>query len=546
MLWISPEINNPRPGGLLLIGRDLGTTEMQQQKPFVGQAGWKLNSLLIEAGIDREEINITNLVQTQPTGNDFKRHNPRDVERGIAESKDLVQRLRPNLIVTFGNEASYAFTPNWPSKTGDIWGAYGIQERRGYLWLDESGSKTKVLTMLHPAACLVRRDPSGINSMLLLKDLERARDESKTSVLDRSNYNIVIVHPANVISVGNRLAASSILSCDIECYNSELTSCIGFAPNSKEAFVFPPQHFDAAHKLLLNKNIGKIFHNAQFDLYHLLSRDNIRVDGRLDDTMIAWHCLWPEIASQREGKKSSKKTHKSLAFLESIYGSSPIWWKDYEFSDDAKMYELNGIDCCKTFGYMEQMNEEINDVNVRQIYEHERKLIWPVVEIQHRGLLVDAEARSKALDALESSEKELAEDLARLIEPLLQERRELIERPGLFWKQVSCKCCGNGKKKKMRCWACAGFEKSPSKAELVAHTIFDSKAGTKEHFEQLCLSQCRKCKGQGQWETFQYNPGSNDQTKEILYNILHLPKRMKKGKLSSDEEALKALLGGVG
>ena len=60
-----------------------------------------------------------------------------------------------------------------------------------------------------------------------------------------------------------------------------------------------------------------------------------------------------------------------------------------------------------------------------------------------------------------------------------------------------CKCCNNGKKKQQRCWSCAGFSKAPSKAELVAHTIFDAKAGTKEHFEQLCLNRCQVCKGMG-------------------------------------------------
>jgi len=546
-LWLKPEINNPKPGAILFIGRDPGTNEMAELKPFVGQAGWLLNSLLAQAGIDRNEVNITNLVQTQPAGNDFRRHNSRDVERGIAESKDLVRRLRPNLIVTFGNEASYAFAPDWPSKTGDIWGAYGIQERRGYLWLDEQ-TQCKVLTTIHPAACLVNRDPSGVSEMLLLKDLERARDDSKTSRLVRKIYRIVVGNSNNIDSIVQRLAVCNSLACDIECHNSELTACIGFAPNSSEAFIFTPKHFYLAHKLLVQKNITKIFHNAQFDLYHLLSRDNVRVEGRIDDTMIAWHCLWPEIASQKESRNkkqgTSKRTHKSLAFLDSIYGSSPEWWKDYEFSDDAEMYELNGIDCCKTFDFMEQMNEEIDQVGVRRIYEHERKLVWPVVDIQHRGLLVDMAAREEALKKLGTEEESLSSELTQLIEPLLLERRDLIERPNLFWSMKTCKCCGNGKKKKAQCWSCQGYEEAPSKALLVADYGKHEKA-TKDDYYNWYFKECAQCSGQGQWETFNYNPGSDDQTKEILYNVLKLPKRMSKGSLTSNEEALKSILGAI-
>ena len=505
-------------------------------------AKWLLDSLLSQAGIDYEKITITYLTN----GNDIGRASCADVERGIAKCKVLVQRLRPHLIVTCGNAAAYALVPKWPSSSGDYRGSYGIEQRRGYLWTGYASAK--ILTTLTPAACTVRQDPSGINEMLLLKDLERARNESKTSALKRSIHKVSIVNASNSNRIFDYLSKFDVLACDIECHlGPQFISCIGFAPNAHEAYVFTPRTAKVAHKLLLDKSIAKIFANAQFDLYQLLSRAQVRTAGEIHDVFIQWHTVWPEIASQREGKKSSKRTYKSLAFLESIYGDSPEWWKDYEFADDAEMYELNGKDCCKTYAIWEKMNVEIDAAGVRKIYEHERKLLWPVVEIQHRGLRVDAAARSAAIAELEQSSAALSEEITHLIESLLQERRDQVQRPQLFWKTKSCRCCGGGKKKSQQCWSCAGFDAAPSKAQLIENFVYNKETKlTKTFLEEAILQPCEVCKGEGSWETFNYNPSSNDQTKEILYNVLKLPTRTKRGELSSDEEALKSLLGGLG
>jgi len=544
------EINNTTPGGLLLVGRDPGSEEMKRGKPFCGPSGQLLNNLLSEAGIRRERINITNIVQTQPAQNAFWRHNRGDVERGRAQLIRLLRRLRPSVVVTFGNEASCSIIEGWPTQDGSVQRSYGIAERRGYLWTPSPDCRTKkVLSTLHPAACLVNRDPSGINELLLLRDLKRAKSESKFSELRRIDYDIEIVTRSRAQRCITEIESNSLVACDIETFGPNETACIGFAVSATRAFVFTRKTLNHAHHILLNPRIGKVFQNGQFDLYHLLSRDGIVVSGRIDDTIVGWHTLWPEIAGQRESRKGARRTHKSLAFLESIYGDSPEWWKDYEFSDNREMYELNGKDCCKTFDIWQKISADINREGVKRIYEHERKMIWPCVHIQNRGMLVDERNKKIAVEALDKERKDLAQTICATAEPLIKNSREKLENPSLFFKVVTYSCCRNGKAKRGQCWSCRGFDKSPSKKEMIdkySHSLSaTAKKLSKKLVADLVLGLCEKCDGVGAWETFAFNPSSPAQIAEVLYNVLHLPMRYEKGNLTTNEIALKSILGSL-
>jgi DNA polymerase len=54
---------------LAIIGEAPGRQEEAQGQPFVGKSGLLLNEMLLEAGLDRQEIWITNLVKWRPSKN---------------------------------------------------------------------------------------------------------------------------------------------------------------------------------------------------------------------------------------------------------------------------------------------------------------------------------------------------------------------------------------------------------------------------------------------------------------------------------------------
>src|SRR5918911_5569489 len=52
---------------LAVVGEAPGKQEVEEGRPFVGNAGKLLDKLLEEAGIDRSKVYVTNIVKVRPT-----------------------------------------------------------------------------------------------------------------------------------------------------------------------------------------------------------------------------------------------------------------------------------------------------------------------------------------------------------------------------------------------------------------------------------------------------------------------------------------------
>src|SRR5829696_3362194 len=55
---------------LAIVGEAPGKREVEEGRPFVGNAGKLLDELLEEAGIDRSKVYVTNVVKVRPTKED--------------------------------------------------------------------------------------------------------------------------------------------------------------------------------------------------------------------------------------------------------------------------------------------------------------------------------------------------------------------------------------------------------------------------------------------------------------------------------------------
>ena len=397
-----------------------------------------------------------------------------------------------------------------------------------------------MLTTLDPNDCVQHgqtiagifmppKDPSGINAMLLVADLERGKREAKHADYRRIHRNIEVATEASSAATQRAVCRiksnpSALVACDIECSDPQSLLCIGFAISPTEAYVFAGEAIPAALEIVADPSVRKIFQNGQFDAYFLKTRCGVEVASWTDDCMIAWHALWPEIAGK--GKSKSKRTKKSLAFLASLYTESPEWWKDYE-TDEAGMYELNGRDCCITYEIMENLRQELEQQGVMAIYRHEMSMMPVLVAIQERGLAVDDAARQQAIDTLQARSASIEASIRAAAEPLLRERSAAITKPHLFFGKKRCSCCKGGKVKAAHCWSCAGLDMAPRKRDKVS------------------LGPCVPCGGVGSFPTFDFNPASTQQQVELFYNVLGLPKRYNDGSISCDEKAFKSLLAEV-
>ncbi|RLF45601.1 MAG: uracil-DNA glycosylase [Thermoplasmata archaeon] len=130
---------------LMLIGEAPGKTEDEMGRPFVGKAGQLLNEILEKNGIKRQEIYITNVVKCRPPNN----RNPlkEEIEKCFPYLKMQIDIIRPKIIVTLGNVATYSLLPLYGFKPASI------TRLRGKV-LNSPLHQIKILPTYHPAACI--------------------------------------------------------------------------------------------------------------------------------------------------------------------------------------------------------------------------------------------------------------------------------------------------------------------------------------------------------------------------------------------------------
>jgi uracil-DNA glycosylase len=100
------------PGGgnvdarIMLIGEAPGKNEDEQGKPFVGMAGKNLDQLLQRAGIERQQVFISNVVKCRPPEN--RKPLPGEMAACSAFLKEQIAIIDPLLIVLLGSTAAQA------------------------------------------------------------------------------------------------------------------------------------------------------------------------------------------------------------------------------------------------------------------------------------------------------------------------------------------------------------------------------------------------------------------------------------------------------
>lgn len=128
----------PSKVDIMFIGEAPGFHENRQGKPFVGQAGQFLDELLQAAGVNRDQVYITNVVKCRPPNN--RDPLPEELKACQRYLDEQIALLDPQVIVTLGRISMAKFITD-----GRISAIHGRTHNVG---------NRKVVTMYHPAAAL--------------------------------------------------------------------------------------------------------------------------------------------------------------------------------------------------------------------------------------------------------------------------------------------------------------------------------------------------------------------------------------------------------
>lgn len=383
---------------ICIVGEAPGEQEDIQGQPFVGQAGKLLDAMLGDAGIQRKDCYVTNVVNQRPDNNNFnllytdgeKRKVPSDeLKQQYLRLKEEVGSSGCNVVVAAGAEALRALT-----------GQTSIGKLRGSVLNSTLCPGKKVVGIYHPAAILRQFGWRPITVM----DLARAARESAYPELRTVQRDIQVASSfETAVSELERIRTShesTRISLDIETAQRQV-QCIGFATERYRAVVIPffwkgkslwtmeqeVQLWQLVKQVLEGPH-RKIAQNAEYDVLFLKKTMGIHTANVWMDTMLAHHCVYPEFP-------------KGLDFLCSMYTDQPYYKDDISSDDQQVFWRYNGLDACVTYEVAMELEKELREFKVEGVYfNFIQKMFEPLMEIGDRGILIDEDRRKTIANEL--------------------------------------------------------------------------------------------------------------------------------------------------
>ena len=101
--------DGPSTADIMMIGEGPGFHEDRQGLPFVGPAGRFLNELITSAGLNREDVFITNVVKCRPPNN--RDPMPGEIQACRKHLDEQIEIINPKVVVTLGRFSMARFIP---------------------------------------------------------------------------------------------------------------------------------------------------------------------------------------------------------------------------------------------------------------------------------------------------------------------------------------------------------------------------------------------------------------------------------------------------
>jgi uracil-DNA glycosylase len=329
---------------IMVVNEYLNEAADREGKAIAGPEASVMFGLLAQAGIDRNDVYFTNVINQRPSGNRVESFCGTRSE-GVANYRALfgaqyiraeyqseLDRLnreieinQPNVIIALGNLALWALCKK-----------SGIKKYRGSPMMMHNEA-AKVIPTWHPTS--VQRQWSL--RVVALSDIAKARRESEFPDLRRP-IRYIHVEPtlADIAEFyETHILPSPFLACDIETKQRTITEVGYSTADGKHALVIPFYSRLAtdgnywptlaqekqAWKWVRRINAEKplVGQNFTYDMSYFWRTMGIPCSNFLGDTMILHHSLQPEL-------------EKGLGFLGSIYTDEPSWKFMRTDSDNAK------------------------------------------------------------------------------------------------------------------------------------------------------------------------------------------------------------------
>ncbi len=411
-----PKANFVPPEGnmearIMVIGQAPGKDENKAGRPFVGPAGKMLDGLMKQAGLERSDVWLTNVMKRYPPGD--KVNTPaaqREIEQSIPGLHKEIHRLKPKVIVPLGNIALRALGFN-----------HTIGAVRGFVMPTDLG---KIIPSYHPAFIFRQYH----EKLTCQRDWQKIARHVKHAGMPHF-YEDFELNPTiedvelflHLIECKVEAGQDVSIALDLETFYIDKSALetpiklVGMAITDSKAMVIPfidqQGHYywktkdeqlraiAAIGRILANPNIELVVQHALFDILVLMNH-GFDVKCRIYDIMIA-HAMVYHLAQH------------DLGYLASIYTDFPPW-KLEKTQTDAQFRYYNARDCTVMKYIRPGLDEDVRSNRVHFLVDMLMDTIILTCRMMLNGIAVDTNARDEVKVLLEAAIADTTEQLCEI------------------------------------------------------------------------------------------------------------------------------------
>lgn len=402
----------PRPASVMIIGEALGTEERLKGEPFVGWSGQFLREMCERAGLDWLTLHVDNVVQYQPSRNDFsvfyqdknQRIPTAELNLWWIDLKQRILEVQPKVIIAAGDQPLYALTRN---KASTKW-------RGSVIPYEDGDFSCHIVPIVHPSyarRCYTMtsakqkdlRQPWFYISVFDLKKARRIADEG-WKPLERveeifPTYDRTMEYLEELMA----MPTETLFISDVETIRREHIKCVGITHKRDYGICIPfvangagKPYYTLSQEAEVWRMIDKVFSTHRignqaidFDLAQFWRDVGMDVtDSVYLDTAVLHAVLYPELKHD-------------LGFLTSMYTDMPYFKylgkQSENKSNVAQTFIYNCYDCQSTYEIAEELIKEAKTEGMWNYYlEHRLPLLKWTIRQHQQGMSID-ETRRKPI-----------------------------------------------------------------------------------------------------------------------------------------------------
>jgi len=401
-----------KPTKLCIVGESLGKEENENCAYFIGKAGMLLDKLLSEVGLIRSTMYITNVIKIQPPGNKVERLEELGltINDFIPYLEEELKKVNPYIILALGKYAMEALT-----------NLKGILNQRGSVVdCKIPGVSAKVMLTLHPS--YLQRGNMNLYPYVR-HDIKRFAEIGfglKTNSLEDELQMLVDPTFTECMNFLTSIYESSTSTCfDIETFNKQIITCIGWTKNENSAICIPFRYkglknrwtkpeqlmlLNLMRKIYQKSSITKIAQNMHYDMHFLLPLLGYPSHPHFD-TMYAHALIHPD-------------ARHDLGFIMSVYTDMNYHkedvkdWSKKNLPKDQVLWTYNCKDAIGTHRSYLNLKRDLKDYN---LYDFFTGYIMPLrralFQMEHEGIKVDTKLMSEWREFIEKEQLPIAQDI---------------------------------------------------------------------------------------------------------------------------------------